>query len=233
MKIADFLRQGTSSRSDYFRSLFAAFPPGGSVTVVHVPAGKAVLRQDEPCQSVFVLLEGCARASIHQHNSTHALSDVMDVEFFGEYEVLAGDEIFLADVIAQTDCQFLAISTKDYLRWMRSDSDLLLTRTRRIVTALLQQAARERSSIYLASDDRMIRFLLDYYEQYATDGRDTVTVALTRADIGERTGFSMRTINRAVCSLFDRGLIARRKGKIVLTPTHCRRLRQVQEASLS
>lgn len=217
MRISEYLAGETESRRKTLGALFATFPADAKVSHIHIAAGETIVRQEEPCRSIYALIEGRARTIIHQQGSAvHAFEDFTAVEFFGEQEVLADMPVFLADVKARTHCRFLIISAADYLRWMNGDSAMLLTRTRSILQTLLRQMAQERSSLYLTGSDRLAKFLVDYCDRHNGANMEVITIAHTHASISEEIGFTVRTVNRAIRSLLDDGMLGLHRGKITV-----------------
>lgn len=196
--------------------LFEGFPPDAPVALMECGAGGEIIRQDDACGHVYVLLEGRVAASgIQPGYTNYAFSEFDAVEFFGEYEILSGAPRFLAQVRAKTGCRLLRIPASGYMQWVMSESAVLLGRCRRVLKGLIDQAARERSFLFLDSDSRLMQFLTLYYERNPAKGR--AVVDMTRAAICEETGFCVRTANRSVKRLEEGGLLSIRKGKITLT----------------
>lgn len=226
MRISECLKTITGPAQKRCEELFSSFPADAGVALLRVAAGEAVIRQEEPCRAVYALLEGRARTLIQQQGSSvHAFEDFSAVDFFGEHEVLAAQPLFLANVVARTDCTFLVIPAADYLRWMLGDSEAFLARTRSILQTLLRQTAQERSSLYMTGADRLAKFLVDYCDRHGSEGTGSVTVAHTHASISEEIGFTVRTVNRAICALKEKDEVGLHKGKITISDLQQERLR--------
>lgn len=200
----------------YLKQLFANFPEDAALSVIYVEAGGVFIRQDDTCNTVYVLAEGRARSQIYTHGATRAFADFEAVTLFGEYETVAGLPHYRADVTAQVDCVCLKLSAADYTRWMLQDSKVFYARMRGVLQTLLWQGEAERSSQQLPGRERIVLFLLDYCQRHNHGGE--VVVRKTRTAVVEETGFSLRTVNRAVQQLAREGLLTLVRGKIVITP---------------
>lgn len=219
MGIPRFIQSIPDNSRAYFQELFAGFPAGAAVISHSAPAGENIVEQGEPCRSVFILTEGSARVTIHRVSAkTYALSETAAGAFWGEYEVLGGLSSYLASVQARSDCRFLVVEAGDYLRWMHNDRNVFGLRARAVIRQLLHQTIHMRSSVYMNSLNRITLFLCDYYRRHAAAGAKELTVTPTHSEIGDETGFSVRTVNRAVRRLSASGLIQLRRGKMVITP---------------
>lgn len=228
MQFASWLAAEDSGSRALLEELFAGFPADAPVSLSQWAAGQDIIRQDDVCGHVYVLLEGRVAASgIQPGYTNYAFSGFDAVEFFGEYEILSGAARFLAQVRAKTECRLLRIPAESYMQWVMSDSGILLRRCREVLKSLIAQTARERSFLFLDSDSRLMQLLANYYERNPAKGR--VVVDMTRASICEETGFCVRTANRSVKRLEGEGFITVRKGKITLTARQYAKIQQELE----
>lgn len=218
MRLADYLAQENEPLRSKLERFFANFPADAPVSPLTLPAGKFLIRQDDPCESVYILLEGqTTTLTVQPGYNTYAFWDFEAVELFGEYEVLSEMASYLAEVKAKTRCRFLMISAQTYMDWMLLDGHMFLSRVRSILQTLVRQTAQERRSLFLDGTARMMQFLARYYEKNAKKGA-AATVAMTRPAISEEIGFCTRTVNRSLRKLAEEGFVTIQHGKIRLTP---------------
>lgn len=227
MQFADWLQSEPMPLAARLRKLFAGFPADAPVLTAEARAGEAIIRQDDPCGSVCVLLEGRVTVSGTQPGyATYAFSDFDAIEFFGEYEALSGADRFIAQVQAKTHCRLLRLPASSYMQWILSDSGIMLSRVRSVMQSLLLQAARERSYLFLDSGSRLLQFLTSFCARNPAKDGQPVVVRMTRAAICEETGFCVRTINRSLHRLEEDGFLTVRSGKITISPQQEQRMRQ-------
>lgn len=227
MTFSEFLDKEPEPLRRSLRQLLAGFSDTAQVNLVRVAAGESILRQGEPRGDIYILISGRVLNVVQQaHFSSYAFREYTPPEFFGEQEALAGIPTIIADVRAKTACRFLAISEADYLRWVQSDTQTMQKQVRTVLALLLEQAAHERAALFLNSDERIARFLADYYERHAgggtkrkqtAAGASGITVRQGHAAIAEEIGVSPRTVNRCVQKLADAGTVGIHRGKMTLT----------------
>ena len=217
MRLADYLSRESEPLRSELERFFANFPADAPVSPLTLPAGKFLIRQDDPCGAVYILLEGQTTTLASQPGyNTYAFWDFEAIELFGEYEVLSEMTSYLAEVKAKTRCRFLMISAQTYMDWMMRDGRMFLSRVRSVLQTLVRQTAQERRSLFLDGTARMMQFLARYYEKNAKKGA-AVTVAMTRPAISEEIGFCTRTVNRSLHRLAEEGVVTIQHGKVRMT----------------
>ena len=227
MQFADWLQSEPMPLAARLRKLFAGFPSDAPVLTAEARAGEHIIRQDDPCGSVCVLLEGRVTVSgIQPGYATYTFSDFDAIEFFGEYEALSGADRFFAQVQAKTRCRLLRLPASSYLQWILSDSGIMLSRVRAVMQSLLLQADRERSFLFLDSESRLLQFLTGFCTRNPAEDGEPVVVEMTRSAICEETGFCVRTINRSIRRLEQDGFLTVRRGKITVSPQQEQRMRR-------
>ena len=58
MRLADYLSRESEPLRSELERFFANFPADAPVSPLTLPAGKFLIRQDDPCGAVYILLEG-------------------------------------------------------------------------------------------------------------------------------------------------------------------------------
>lgn len=226
MRIAEYLKTENTPVRGELGKLMAAYPPEAPLFPLRLSAGESLLHEEDPCRLIYLLLAGRVSVVTNQPRvSRYTLSEFGAIEFFGEYEALGGLSRYIAEVRAVTDCRLLALPTEEYLLWMRRDPDLFFVRVRHILEHLLYQTANERNLHFLDAAGQAIQFLIRAYEK-GGGPPGTVRIGATRTEMAETMGNSVRTVNRAVHSLSDRGLVTVKNGKLQLSAAQYASLKQ-------
>lgn len=218
---------------DYLKQLFKSMP--ASVRSCHVVKMKAYTKfisANDSCNEVWILIEGHVRAIEEQiSGDIYVFSEFEAPEIFGEMEGIAGNSSYKATLVTSTDCQFIVLPMENYLNWIRNDSEALFSRAQIIMGGILDQAKKERVYLLLDGTDRLILYLTKYYQEHAKD--QICSIRVSRQQIAEQTGFSIKTVNRSIKKLSDSHLITKKGGKMVISEIQYEQLLELADKKLS
>lgn len=77
------------------------------------------------------------------------------------------------------------------------------------VNSILEQLFSERENLFLDANMRLTNTLLHYYEEHYNANVSRVCIRLTRQELSDTTGYSVRTVARRLEALEEIGLITR------------------------
>lgn len=171
--------------------------------------GTFIYHQNDVAQQIYVVKSGTVIIlSIDPQGRERKVVLVGEGGTVGEMEAIVGHGHVLYSAKAFTDCELIAISVRDFMRWIDNDPRAC----RRMVTLLAEKlyAASSQSAEYTAygATPRLAWTLLRM---------GPGTVRYTRQELAEACSVSLRTVNRSVKTLVDRGAISRLRGKIVIS----------------
>ena len=232
VKVPDYLETESEPLREELRRLLAKYPAEAQVLPLSLPAGECLIHEDDPCRMVYFLMKGRVSVITNQTRvSRYMLAESAAPEFFGEYEALGNMPLYLAEVRAVTSCRLLAFPAEVYLQWMHNDTDLFFLRVNGILNSLLNQTANERNLHFLDAVDKVVQYLIRTYEK-GEGSPATVRFSATRMEIAETTGNSVRTINRAVGRLAEKGLVSVKNGKLQVTAAQYEALKREMKSFL-
>lgn len=224
MNLTDYLETENSETKEQLQELMASYPSDTPVLPVSLQRGASLILEGDPCKQVYLLIKGHVSVIISQPRfSSYTVTEFSPFEFFGEYELLAGIPHYLAEVKASSVCRLLAFPSETYLRWVKSDPQFFFGRVRSILGTLLDQAGNERTRHFLNATGRVIQILIRASD-LCLPQRESVRLSLSRMEIAERTGCSIRTVNRVIRELYQKGLLTIVHGKIHLNAAQRERL---------
>lgn len=216
MYLAEYLSSVSEPLRKELAPLLHSYPCAAPVFPVSLAPGETLIREGDPCGRVYLLLRGRVSVIISRPRfSSYTVTEFRPFEFFGEYELLAGRDRYLAEVRAGTSCRFLSFPAQAYLEWVKSDPEFFFARVRGILGALLDQTVNERTRHFLDASGRVIQVLLracDLCQGICPD----IRLNMTRAELAERTGCSVRTVNRVIRDLAGKNFLSLVHGKIRL-----------------
>lgn len=186
-----------------------------SLQIVHKEKNSIFIEENEEVDYVYILVEGVVKAIEYRICGT--LYDYMRfdaVKVFGSMEILLKMNQYKTTLKTVTDCTMLVISKTKFEKWMLNDIQALHMEIRSMGSYLLEQARKERVFLFLQGVDRVIYLFTQIYEQQNENNQ--CLLKLTRVELSERSGLSVKTINRSIKSLEDRGYISRAGNKIMI-----------------
>ena len=95
-----------------------------------------------------------------------------------------------------TDCTFLVLSREQYRRWIWDDKNALQLEVGSMGKYLLEQNRVGRVFLFLQGMDRILYMFVLEYESHKN--RKSMVINASRQEIAERSGLSIKTVNRAV-----------------------------------
>lgn len=137
------------------------------------------------------------------------------INFIGEVTILADEEKTPVTLEAITECILLQIPRKDFEQWIKEDINLLTLIAKKVAWKLYRSSSKNGSKLFYPPSF----ILLEYIIQYAENNPSTYTIVipLTREQLYEELGISIKTINRTIKKLKESNLINIVKGKISIS----------------
>jgi CRP/FNR family transcriptional regulator, cyclic AMP receptor protein len=187
---------------------FLALDEGARLTMVEhatrrvVDKGQMVFWQDEPGESMFVLLEGLVKlVTVSRDGDLIELYRHSAPAVFGELALLDGGPR-TASAQAVERSTLLVVTRPELLRLLRSD-DQVAESLLRVLGAMVRRTTRQVSDLaFLSLQGRVAAKLLDLAEP----GRD-LTRRITQVELATMVGGARQTVNQALRSLEARGYI--------------------------
>lgn len=192
--------------------------------VVTLPKDTAFVHENEPVKTVYILVEGIVKATdlrIYQIN--YDFMWFYPVEVFGAMEFLLDDNTYQTTLYTVTQCRMLKISKEQFGQWMVTDINALRMQTKAMTSYLLEQCRKERLYLFMEGEDRVSLLFTHLYEKSANGGR--AVIRLRRDDIAKNTALSVRTVNRTIVEMIDKGILKKEGQKLILTHEQYERLR--------
>jgi CRP-like cAMP-binding protein len=161
-----------------------------------------VFWQDEPGESMFVLLEGLVKlVTVSRDGDLIELYRHSAPAVFGELALLDGGPR-TASAQAVERSTLLVVTRPELLRLLRSD-DQVAESLLRVLGAMVRRTTRQVSDLaFLSLQGRVAAKLLDLAEP----GRD-LTRRITQVELATMVGGARQTVNQALRSLEARGYI--------------------------
>lgn len=186
-----------------------------SIQIVNKDKNTIFIEENKNVDMVYILVDGIVRGIDYRFFGIEY--DYMwfyAIKVFGAMEVLLKIEKYKTTLMTVSKCMLFAIPKSKYEKWMMNDISALLMETESMGRYLLEQARKERVFLFLQGADRITFLFTQIYEQ-CSENKECI-LSLTRKELSERSGLSIKTINRAIKKMEEKGDISRIGNKIMI-----------------
>jgi CRP/FNR family cyclic AMP-dependent transcriptional regulator len=213
-------RRQALARTQIFQSLAPAELDAvlARAMVRRIGRGEVIRRRGDPGTGMVVIVSGRVRISlISEDGHEVTLTMLGPGEVLGEMTLLDGGECS-ADATAQEDCELLMIERTQFLRLLRSNSDLCL----HLLAVLFQRLRRTNAALediaLLDLPTRLGRLLLRLSGDYgvAAQHGTRIEVKLSQKDLSSLAGASREKVNRQLRQWEDEGIIGKDAGRLLI-----------------
>lgn len=228
----DAIESAPEPQKTYFMQLFKDIPKSNSsCRLAEIKANTKFISANEPCHSLWILIEGRVRATEEQiSGEVYVFTEFQAPELFGEMEGLAGISYFRVSLETVSDCKFIVLPMNSYLNWIQHDAEALFLRTRAILSRTLEETRDNHTYLFLDGLSRLILHFTQYYRKFATN--DICIMQIKRQQIADATGFSTKTVNRSIKKLSENGLISVVGRKIIISNNQYQQLLDLVDKNL-
>lgn len=176
---------------------------------------RAIVRENEPVDRAYILLEGCVKGVDYQNRGENfEYMWFYPISVFGSMEILLNIGVYRTTLKTSTPCLLLEISRNLFEKWMHSDIHALLMEINTIGNSLLKQVKQSRGLLFTEGRERLLIFLA---RSYGKVGEASFCISATRQQMADCTGLSVRTVNRLLKELEEESLIERKGSKVCIT----------------
>lgn len=183
--------------------------------VISLEKNQIVVEENRPVDRIYLLLEGIVKAM--DYRIFGIVYDYMwfyPVKSFGAMEVLLDMECYRTTLVTATPCRLLAAPKGVYEKWLCGDINALQMEIKSIGSYLVEQSRKERTFLFVQGVDRVYLLFTQLFEQGQENG--LCTLRLTRQELADRCGLSVKTVNRAVERMKGEGCISRKGNQILI-----------------
>lgn len=200
----------SEEKRKYLQELFKNVPYWmlEEIHVCNFPKKKAFVRSGEVADRIYILLDGKVKATeLQRYEFVYDYTLFEAIHVFGEMEFYGGYENYISTLVTTTPCLMLEIRKDFYVKWMRKDTVMLLSRVQTMLRDLLDQSQKERIFVFLSGIQRMYYLLVKMFREYAKDG--ILEVRSTKEELANLAGIDIRTVNRAIKKMIEDGLLVK------------------------
>ena len=234
-ELAQVIARLGGDRRQYLNDFFEDCPEELVHTMQYerIPKGQAILQAGMGCGYVWGILNGeISVTDIQMLGDVYSFveSSGFNTVIIGDYEPFAGLAEFQNTIYAVTDCEALRIPTAGYMRWMRRDSKALFMRAQIFAQTLAQEISNERKYLLLNGRDRLVLYLTQACGKW--EGEGEYILQKTQAQLAQRIGMNVRTVQRSIQKLEADGFVSCRGSKLCVSQKQYEKLKEYREENL-
>ena len=167
--------------------------------VKKVEANKTLFLKGDILDCVYILCEGKVRIfNTLREGNIFTVRAGKGVEFIGEQGIIAGKKEAALTIESTTECILIKVEKKDFLYWIDKDhrfTKYLLTKlANRIYPISKDQGVRS----FYSSSYLLKKLLIEEYKKRETNNNQ---ILITRQQMAERIGISLRSVERGIKNL--------------------------------
>lgn len=204
---------------DYISKLFQDAPLWlfDNISIMNLEKNKVFILENTPVNKVYFLVEGSVKAVENRiYGKEYDYMHFTPVKIFGSMEILLDIMEYKTSLVSVTPCIFLVMQQDRFREWIQKDINALLMETKSMGSYLLEQSRKERNFLFLSGKDRLFLVFMDLYEYQIMEQKRCI-INMTRQELSDCSGLSVKTINRAVKKMEEEGFIGRSGSKILIS----------------
>lgn len=178
------------------------------ISIVTFPAETIFIREGQPAHSIYVVASGSVRAIEYRVLGVqYDFIQFTKVYSMGGMEAIMDLPLYRTTLKTVDPCLAIQLRREDFETWLASDISAMKYEAKLMGEYLLEQGRLAREYMFLPGPERLAKLLLQKYEKHAENG--ILAINANRQTLANETGFSTKTVNRAVKSLVDGGYITK------------------------
>lgn len=219
-QLMEYVYQAGGSRREYLLELFRYIPEAIAKEMVHTVVKKNdyVVLAGDSSEAVFFVLQGRVVGINYQKmGRVYSFMDFTKMYVIGDFEIFGRETEYGVTIRATEECSLLKISSQSYLSWIQHDENALFLRLNNIMTTLEFERQIDREFLLMNCKERLASFLAKYYEKCGKDHSQKIRVEMTQAELSDKVGFNVRSVQRSIASLEKDHLVSNENGKITVS----------------
>lgn len=213
-------------RREYFEALFKYIPEAVVKEMIYeeVHKNEVLLSVGAPNDAVLFVLKGHVIGLDYRRTGyVYSFMDFTKMNVLGDFEAFGDVSEYGTTICAAEDCKLLKLSTNIFLEWVRHDENALFLRLNNIINTLMFERTLDREYIFRGCKERLMVYLVKLYEKQS-DMSESLKVRKTQAELADKVGFHLRSVQRSVAALAKDGFITLSNGKIVISKEQYKKL---------
>ncbi len=178
-------------------------------------AKSIVVKKHEPVLCCYYIVSGELKVYNEFFNGKNYIFDkIAKGQIIGEMEVLASESNYTSTVECNTNCTLIVFPKTVYEYWLNTYHNFAIECAKRIGKMIYNTAVKTGETVVYSSSHIIASILVN---QYQNSDEDFVKIKDTRQVLSEKSGLSLRTVNRIIHKFNKIDYITLEKGKICIS----------------
>lgn len=196
--------------------------------VEKLPPDTVFIREGEPVHTIYFILDGVFKAVDYRAlGIEYEFAQFSKVYAMGGMEVIMDFRTYRTNLRTLDQCTAITLSKADFEKWLMTDIHAMRYEAKMMGEYLLEQGRLAREYLFLPGAIRLAKVLVQRYEKKAKNG--VLTAEMSRQNMANETGFSIKTVSRAIRTLVEEDLITKNDKQIRISYEQYLRLKQMIE----
>lgn len=217
-QIEKVLAQIPENQAEYFRKYFNNAPDSvlGAIRLEKRIADRILAEENEPIEKIYILMEGTVRAIDYRvKGSAYEYARFNSITIFGSMECVFGIQNYMTTLVTASPCTFLVLPRQVFENWIWKDTNALRAEAESMRGYLLERTRENRVMLLLNGMERLIYLLVKMCDSRGQ--KNEYWLSISRQELAEQTGSSVKTINRSIKKLEDSDFLTREGHKVRIT----------------
>lgn len=179
--------------------------------------GEVVFHADDPADTLHLIVKGRFAARVQTAVGDTAILTVLGPgELFGEVALLGPEQRRSATIESLEAGETRSIFRDDFERLRREHPAVSEVLIAILVGAVTRLSRHLLEALYVPSDKRVLRRLVELAGVYGAAGAESIAIPLRQEDLAGLAGTSRATVNRVLREEEARGSVALGRGRITI-----------------
>jgi len=190
----------------------------GAAREVRLAPGGVLFQKGDPGEALFVVVRGSMQVVARSRGGEElTLNQLHAGDYLGEIALFDGRKR-TADAVADGAAELLSIARRDLLRAIGEHPEIAARIMERLCAHLRRTTDGLEDLAFFDAPQRLARSILQLIEDGRFDGeaRGEVTLSVTQADLGARSGLSRVTVNQTLQRWKRKGWIALARRRLIV-----------------
>lgn len=179
-----------------------------------VPPGKVIHQKNCKLDYFAFICSGEHRViNEFENGNIYMIEKNEPIDFVGEVTILSGAEKTSVTLETITECTLLQIPRSDFEKWIANDINLLSLIAKKVAFKLYRSSYNNGAKLFYPPSFILVDYIIQYAVKSSIESL-SVVIPLTRQELSDELGISIKTLNRTIKKLKDEDLLSTVKGKI-------------------
>lgn len=227
-EVLTFMKELDKIKREEIEQYFSSAPEWlkDSLQTLRLDKNVTFVRENESIEYIYVLGNGTIKATDYRIlGITYDFMKLQGIYAMGGMEVIMDLNRYRTTLVTVTPCIMIRIPRIQFEKWLKIDMIALKREAKAACEYLVDEARQSRAFLFLQGADRLCMLFLSMYQKKVKE--DRVEIRITRKELAEQLGISIKTVNRAMKKFQEVGLITRNGHGIVIHKAQYEKMKEM------